>query len=163
MNVELLLIDLRLIEFHHALVLLDDVDLILVLLARDRILLGQLLVARQVDLRLRQQALIAGQLAFELGLLELVGPRVDLRQEIAFLDDLPFGESHVDELAVDLGLHGDGCDRCHGAERVDDDADIALADGGGADRLRRALRIALRRCRPAASRNRFGKSDSRRR
>ena len=133
------MIDLRLIELHRALVLLDDVDLILVLLARDRILLGQFLVARHVDLRLRKQALIAGQLAFELGLLKLVGPRVDLREEIAFLDHLPFGESHFGELAVDLGLHGDGRDRRHGAERVDDDANIALADGGGADRLRRVL------------------------
>ena len=67
-------------------ILLHDVDLILVLLAGDRILLGQFLVALEIDLRLREHALIARQLAFELGLLQLDRPRVDLRQEIALLD-----------------------------------------------------------------------------
>ena len=76
-----MLIDLRLIEFHRALVLLDDVDLILVLLARDRILLGEFLVADEVDLCLREYALIARQLAFELGLRKLVRPRIDLAPE----------------------------------------------------------------------------------
>ena len=67
-DVELLLIDLRLVELHRALVLLHDVDLILVLLAGDRILLGQFLVALEIDLRLREQALIVRELAFVLGL-----------------------------------------------------------------------------------------------
>ena len=96
--------------------------MILVLLARDRILLGQFLIAREVDLRLREQALIVGELAFELRLQELVGARIDLRQEIALLDQLAFGEPDLEQLAVDLGLHGDGGDRRDGAERVDDDA-----------------------------------------
>ena len=140
-DVELLLIDLRLIELHRALVLLHDVDLILVLLPGDRILLGQFLIAREVDLRLRQHALVARQLALVLGLQKLVGPRVDLRQEVALLDRLSFGEGDFRELTVDLGLHGDRRDRRDGAERVDDDADIAGADRGRADRLRRpALR-----------------------
>ena len=149
-DVELLLIDLRLIELHRALVLLHDVDLILVLLAGDRILLGQFLVAREIDLRLREHALIARQLALVLGLQKLVGPRIDLRQKVAFLDHLPFGEGDLRELTVDLRLHGDGRDRRDGAERVDDDADIAGADGGRADRLRRACAGCARR-RPAAA------------
>jgi hypothetical protein len=62
------LVDLRLVELHRALVLLHDIDLILILLTRDRILLGELLVAREIDLRLRQQALIVGELAFVLRL-----------------------------------------------------------------------------------------------
>ena len=95
-DIELLLIDLRLIEFHRALVLLHDVDLILVLLARDRILLGEFLIAREVDLRLREQALIARELALVLGLLKLIGPRVDLGEKIALLDHLPFGEADLD-------------------------------------------------------------------
>src|SRR4029077_7121438 len=136
-HVELLLIDLRLIELHRALVLLHNVDLILVLLARDRILLGEFLVAYEADLRVRQHALVRGELAFELRLLKLVGSRVDLRQEIALLDQLPFGEPHLQELAVDLRLHGDGRDRGDGAQRVDDDPDVALSDCCSANRLRR--------------------------
>ena len=138
-HVELLLIDLRLIELHRALVLLHDVDLILVLLARYRILLGKFLVAYEVDLRLRQQALIVGELAFELRLQKLVGPRIDLRQEIALLDQLPFGEPDLQELAVDLRLHGNGGDRGDGAQRVDDDPDVALSDCCGTHRLGRQL------------------------
>ena len=66
------------------------------------------------------------QLTFVLGLQELVGPRIDLRQKVALLDHLAFGEPDFRELTVDLRLHGDGGDRRDGAERVDDDADIAL-------------------------------------
>jgi len=91
-------------------------------------------------LRLREQALIVGELALVLGLQELVGARIDLCQEVALLDQLAFGESDLEQLAVDLGLHGDGGDRRDRAERVDDDANIALADRGGAHRLRRGLR-----------------------
>ena len=138
-DIQLLLIDLRLIELHQALVLLHDVDLIFVLLAGDRILFGQFLVARKVDLRLREHALIARELALVLGLQKLVGPGVDLRQKIALLDHLSFGEPNLLELTVDLGLHGDGGDRRDGAERVDRDANIALSDGCSADRLRRGL------------------------
>src|SRR5208282_2358776 len=141
-NVELLLIDLRLIELHRALVLLHDVDLILVLLAGYRILFGQFLVAREIDLRLGEQALIARQLALVLGLQKLVGSRVDLRQKVVLLDHLPFGEADLHELTVDLRLHGDGRDRRHGSEGIHYDADIALADRCSADRLRHLLLIA---------------------
>src|SRR5208282_5984764 len=63
---------------------------------------------------------------------------VDLRQKVPLLDSLSFGEPDFGELTVDLGLYGDGCDGRDGAERVDDDTDIALADDCGADRLGRA-------------------------
>ena len=134
-DVQLLLIDLRLIELHRALVLLHDVDLILVLLPRDRILLGQLLIAHQIDLCLGEQALVMRKLTLELGLLQLVGPGVDLRQEVALIDKLAFGEADFHQLAVDLCLHGNGRDRRDGAERIYDDANVALSDGRGTDRL----------------------------
>ena len=144
-DVELLLIDLRLIELHRAFVLLHDVDLILILLAGDRILLGQFLVARQVDLAPAPAGPDRARAGPRIALAaSSIGPRVDLREEIALLDHLAFGEGDLQQLTVDLGLHRDGGDRRHGAERVDDDADIALADGGGADRLRRALQVAWR-------------------
>ena len=85
------------------------------------------------------------ELAFVLLLQDLVGPRIDLRQEVALLDQLAFGEADFGELAVDLGLHGHGRERRDGAERIDDDADIAERDGRGADRLQRRLAGSVRR------------------
>ena len=133
-------IDLALILLDRALVLLDDEDLILGLLLCDRVLLGKRLIAREIHLRLGQQTFVVRELAFVLLLQDLIGPRIDLRQEVALLDQLTFGESDVGELAVDLGLHGHRRERRHGAERVDDFADIAGCDGRGADRLQRVLR-----------------------
>ena len=46
----------------------------------------------------------------------------------------PFGKAHFQQAAGELSLHRDGGDRRHGAERVDDDTDIVLADRGGANR-----------------------------
>ena len=120
--------------------MLDDEDLILGLLFCDRVLLGKRLIAREIHLRLGKQTFVVRELAFVLLLQDLVRPRIDLRQEVALLDQLTFGEAHIGELAVDLGLHGHRRDRRHGAERVDDFADIAGCDSRGADRLQRALR-----------------------
>ena len=99
-------------------------------------------------MRLRQQPLIVRQLAFGLGLGDFIRAGIDLRQEVALVDQLPFGESDVDQLAADLGLHRDGGERGHGAERVDHDADIARRDRCRADRLQPArgkARIGRRR------------------
>jgi hypothetical protein len=46
----------------------------------------------------------------------------------------PFGKAHFQQASGELSLHRDGGDRRHGAERVDNDTDIALADRGGANR-----------------------------
>ena len=135
LDIELLLIDLRLIEFHRALVLLHDVDLVLILLARDRILLGEFLVAGEIDLRLREHALIARELAFVLCLQQAVGPVVYLGQCISLVDDLPLGEGHRYHLTVNLRHHGYGRDRRDRSERVQHHANIAAAYGGDADGL----------------------------
>ena len=73
--------------------------------------------------------MIVRELAFELGLQDLVGPWIDLREKVAFLDQLSFGESDFGQLAIDLGLHGDGCQRRDSAECIDDDTNIAQHDG----------------------------------
>ncbi len=59
-------IDQALILLDRALVLLDDEDLILGLLFCDRVLLGELLIAREIHLRLRQQAFVVRELALVL-------------------------------------------------------------------------------------------------
>ena len=55
----------------------------------------------------------------------LVGPRVDLGEEVALLDHLPFLEADLHQLARDLRLDGDGGERRHGAERVDRNRHVA--------------------------------------
>ena len=46
--------------------------------------------------------------ALELVDLGLVGTRIDLREQVAGMDGLPFGEVDADELALDLGPHDVG-------------------------------------------------------
>ena len=141
-EVERLRVDQALVLFHRAFVLLHDEDLIFGLLPRDRILRRERLVALEIQLRLRQQALVVRELAFILLFQDLIGPRIDLRQKIALLHHLAFGEGDVGEIAVDLRLHCDGRKRRHRAERIDDDADIAGGNRRCADRLQRARGIA---------------------
>src|SRR5262249_37761874 len=63
-NVQRLRVDQALVLFYRADILLDDEDLILGLLPGDRVLLGERLVTFEIHLRLREQALIFGKLAF---------------------------------------------------------------------------------------------------
>ena len=69
-QVQLLIVDLRLVAFNAAFILLDDPDLIFRLLTRDQVLLPQCLIAAQVVARLIKKSLIVQQLPFELGLLQ---------------------------------------------------------------------------------------------
>ncbi len=56
---------------------------------------GELLIAREVALRLTQQRLILGQLPLRLGQCRLVRARIDLGDEVARLDRLAFGEANA--------------------------------------------------------------------
>ena len=47
----------------------------------------------------------------------------------------PFGKAHFRQADGELSLHRDGGDRRHGAERVDNDRDIALGDRGAPTEL----------------------------
>ncbi len=110
-DIQRLRVDQPLILLHRALVLLHDEDLIFGLLAGDRILLGQRLIALEVHLRLAEQALIVRELAFVLGFQNHVGPVIDLRQKIALLHHLAFFECDLGQITADLRLHGDRGDR----------------------------------------------------
>src|SRR6185437_14793763 len=120
------------------------------LLVRHSVLRGEALVARKIDLRALQRGFVARELAALLGERRLIGPRIDLRKQIALLDLVAFLEDDLDQVAGNLGADGDGGERRHGPERIEVDADIALADRLRNDRHRRATtpsaaRIRLRR------------------
>ncbi len=146
-DIELLGIDLGLVHLHRALVLLHQIDLVLVLLARHGIGLGERLVAREIHARLIKQTLVARELPFGLLQRGLVGPRIDLREEVALLDELAFLEADIGQLAIDLRPHRHGRERRHRAERVERDVDVAFGGGGRDDRHRRRGITARASCR----------------
>jgi hypothetical protein len=133
-------LDLGLIGFDGALELLDDVDLVLRLLARDGLSLSQILEARQIHSRLVKQTLIMNQLPLSLLLQRFKRTRIDLGQKVSLLDQLAFLEPDLREMAIDLRLNGHGRERCDRAEGVDDNANIARSNGRRPDRLGRDLR-----------------------
>ena len=74
--------------------------------------------------------------------LHLERPRIDLGEQVAGLDDLPFLERDAHQLAVDARLDDDDVARRHGAERVEVDVDAALARGRRDDGQRARRRVA---------------------
>ena len=103
-------------------------------------LLGEGRIAHEVEPGVGERRLILGLLG--LGLVEggLERARVDLRQEIAGLDHLAFGEGDLDDLAVDAGADGHRVLGLDLAEPVDEDGIVGPRRRGHRydGRLRRA-------------------------
>src|SRR5207244_2989288 len=74
------------------------------------------LVSLECGLRVLEQGLVACQLSVGLRELQLERARIDLGQEIAGADKLPFLESQTHQLPVDAALDRDGVDRRDRAE-----------------------------------------------
>ena len=83
---------------------------------------------------LRLIAVAVGGHLIELG---LVGTRIDLREQVAGMHGLPFGEVDPDELALDLAAHDDGVVGDHRADAAQVDRHVVLGDRSGDDRHRR--------------------------
>ena len=81
-EIELGAFHVRLVELDGPFVLVDDVGLVLGLLARDRVLLSQFLIAREIDAVLVEHRLIAQQLAGILIERRLIGARIDLGADL---------------------------------------------------------------------------------
>ena len=82
----------RLVGFYRALILGDQSDLRIQRLVRHGVLRRQSLVARQVDLRALEHGLVARQLPLGLRQGCFIWPRIDFREQVAFLDLVAFGE-----------------------------------------------------------------------
>ena len=143
-QVELGTVHRTLIGQHGAFVLLDQIDLVFDLLARNAVLPVERLVARIIRLRLVQQPGVLGQRALRLLQCHLIRPGIDLGEEIPLVHHLPFGEGDLLQLAVDLRDHGDRGQRRHRAEPGQHHVHVPRADGGHADGLRRPPRPARR-------------------
>jgi hypothetical protein len=102
--------DLRFVRLDRALELVDGGHLRVDLLARDRVLLQQGLVAREVEARVLQRGLVLRELALLLLDRHLERPRIDLGQQVALAHELAFAVADGDELAVHAAAHGHGVD-----------------------------------------------------
>ena len=80
------------IGFDRALVLRHQRGLGVELLTRHGVLRGKALVARKIDLRAFQQRFVARELTALLRQRRLIGPRIDLGEQIALLDLVAFLE-----------------------------------------------------------------------
>src|SRR5581483_11156200 len=115
-----------LVVFDNSFVRFDGGDLGGELLLGDGVLFDQGFITRLIDARILECGLVALELAFVLCELGFVGPRIDLRQQIALVHDVALFVVHGDQLAIDLGFDGDGVDGRDGAEPGDIYADVAL-------------------------------------
>ena len=181
-QLELGRIDRGLVDLDGGLVLPDERLLRVVLLLGDRVLLQQYAIALEVDARVLEQRLVAGHLALGRRELDLVGARVDLREQFARTHHLTFLEQHAHELAVDAAAHrngGNGRDRTK-AREVDvyvagfgrgrdhrhgsvAESTLALAFAGAAlGAVLRSLSRALRRIVEVVVRTRTGRNNEQR-
>ena len=71
-------------------------------MARDGVGFREILVALEIELSRCQQRLVAFQRALGEGERKFIGARVDLRQEIALLDDIAIREVDFRERSADL-------------------------------------------------------------
>jgi len=143
-------VDLSLVELDDAFVLVRQRLLGIELLLRDRILGPQPAVPLHIEPGVLEERLVAHHLSLGLGQLHLEGPRVDLGQQLAALDELALPEQDLHQLAVDAALDGDGVERRDGAEAVEVDGDVPLS------RRHRHHRHAARGGRRGPSRARLG-------
>ena len=140
LSCSLRVVDLAFVDLDHPLVLPHQGPLGIDLLARDRILLEQGFVAPEVDARVLQLGAIARQLALGLGQLHLQLARVDLGQQLAFLDEVALLEVHPLQQPRNPGLDRRRLRRHHRAQGIDDDRHVAHLGGDGNHRRARDRR-----------------------
>ena len=93
-------------------------------------------VAREIGLGIDELGLIAFEVSGELIDQGLIGPRIDLREQVAGVHGLAFGEVDADDLPLDLGAHDVGVVSNHRADAVKIDRHVMLGDYACDDRHR---------------------------
>jgi hypothetical protein len=106
------------------------------LLLGDEAALDQGPVALEVEARVAERGLVLRELALDLHELGLEGPRIDLGQHVAGLDDLAFLEGGPHELAVDPAADRHRVQRGDRAEAGQVDGEVAGPGGDGHHRDR---------------------------
>ena len=104
-ELDLGLLDHRLVGLDRALQLRDLRLLRVGQLRRRKAFVLQLRIAAEIGHGIVELRLIAIAIGGHLVELRLVRPRIDLGEQVAGLDGLPFGEGDLGELALDLAAH----------------------------------------------------------
>ena len=107
------IVDRRLVGLDRTLVLAHQRHGVVQGLLGDAVLGIQPAIALEVDLGVLQLRLVLQQGALGLEQGVLVGPRIDLRQQVAGLDHLPFLEVDLDQFSRHPAAHIDGVQRGH--------------------------------------------------
>ena len=118
-----------LVGFDRALVLQDELLLVVQGLFRDRVARPGILVALEVHFGLGQQVGVPVQRPLGGEHVGLVLPGIDLDQELAALDQLTFTVANLGDDTGYLADQGGGIDRGDGADGVQVDADVAFFRG----------------------------------
>ncbi len=123
------IVDRALIVLHRALVLQQDLFLVVEQLFWDSIARPRRAIAVQIHLRLRQHICVVLQCALGLHQLRLIGSRIDVDQRLSLANRLPFAKVNRSQNAAGLRNDGSGIDRSHRADRFKVNADVSLGDG----------------------------------
>ena len=129
------------------------VDARVVLFARHRLDVDQLLAARCIGRSKLSAGNCARQLRFGLRQLGAIRARVDHEQQVAFVHLAAFGEIHALDVARDARPHFDGLDGFEPAGEFVPLGDVALERGGHGNLGRRRLRCGCRFAAAAVQRN----------
>ncbi len=154
-------VDERLVGLDRALELRDLRLLRVQELRCGEALLFQRCVTVEIGLCVGELGLVAIAVRGELFDLRLIGTRIDLRQQIAGMDLLSFGEVDAGDLALDLGAHHDRVVGDHRPDAVQIDRHVMLGDRPGDDRSGRrrgARRLSVSR-RPQMSERKCATGD----
>src|SRR5580704_5325869 len=127
-------VDLALIELDRAFLLENGSLLHVQLLLGNRILGISLFVAAQVYIRLVEQGRVAVIGAFSLGKQRLIGPGIELRQNVALMDHLALAIVYGHKLAIDPAVEGHHIKRRHIPQRIHINAYVARCSAGNSDR-----------------------------
>ena len=144
----LCVVDGRLIGLHQRFELGDGRLLGICLLCGASLRGGELLVAFQVDPRVRKLRRVLRLLGDSLIVLRLIDDRIDLGEYVTCLDVLPFDEIDLQQFAVHLCAHGHGVQCPHHADAIEINRHV-LDLGRGGEHWDRQIRPRTRYILPA--------------
>src|ERR1700686_170819 len=129
-DLELRTVDRALIGLDRTFKLTNLRPLGIQLLFGDNPLFVEQLVAFVVDLHVAELCLILGELPFGLLELDLIGTRVDIKEVVTLMHELPFLEIDLSDLSVYTAVYRHGIKRRNCPKAVEIDGKISTLRGG---------------------------------